>query len=95
VAAIVTALRDANPGVRVDAGGDLNVFSRPGDPLVPASDQLAPLYWIGLENLYDVLVAEVPSAAYTYVFEGQAQVLDHQFVTARLGDELERAGSPP
>ena len=91
VAAIVTALRDANPGVRVDAGGDLNVFPRPDDPLVPASDQLAPLYGIGLENLYDVLVAEVPSAAYTYVFEGQAQVLDHQFVTARLGDELERA----
>ena len=91
VAAIVTALRNANPGVRGDAGGDLNVFPRPDDPLVPASDQLAPLYGIGLENLYDVLLAEVPSAAYTYVFEGQAQVLDHQFVTPRLGDELERA----
>jgi hypothetical protein len=66
------------------------VFPRPDDPLVPASDQLAPLYDLGLENLFDVLVAEVPASAYTYVFEGQAQTLDHQFVTPRLGDELER-----
>ena len=40
---------------------------------------------IGLEPLRR-LVAEVRRPAYTYVFEGQAQVLDHQFVTARLGD---------
>jgi uncharacterized protein len=91
VAAIVAALQTDDPDVRVDAGGDLNVFPRPDDPLVPASDQLAPLYVLGLENLYDVLVDEVPASAYTYVFEGQAQVLDHQFVTPSLGDELERA----
>ena len=91
VAAIVAALQADDPDVRVDAGGDLNVFPRPDDPFVPASDQLAPLYSLGLENLQDVLVAEVPAAAYTYVFEGQAQVLDHQFVTSSLGDELERA----
>lgn len=90
-AAIVAALQAADPDVRIDAGGDLNVFPRPDDPLVPASDQLAPLYAAGLENLWDVLVAEVPSSAYTYVFEGQAQVLDHQFTNGRLFDELERA----
>ena len=90
LAAIVAALRGADPDVRVDAGGDLNVFPRPDDPLVPASDQLEPLYDLGLQNLYDVLVDEVPASAYTYVFEGQAQVLDHQFVTPRLRDELER-----
>ncbi len=91
MAAIVTALQADDPGVRVDAGGDLNVFPRPDDPLVPASDQLRPLYALGLENLFDVLVDEVPASAYTYVFEGQAQTLDHQFVTPALGDELERA----
>ena len=91
VAAIVAALQADDPDVRVDAGGDLNVFPRPDDPLVPASDQLAPLYDLGLANLQDVLVVEVPASAYTYVFEGQAQVLDHQFVTPSLGDELERA----
>ena len=46
---------------------------------------------LGLENLFDTLVAQVPASAYTYVFEGQAQTLDHQFVTPRLGDELEQA----
>ncbi len=91
LAAIVAALQAADPQARVDAGGDLNVFPRPDDPLVPASDQLAPLYELGLENLFDTLVAEVPASAYTYVFEGQAQTLDHQFVTSRLGDELEQA----
>ena len=90
-AAIVAALQAADPGARVDAGGDLNVFPRPDDPLVPASDQLAALYELGLENLFDTLVAQVPASAYTYVFEGQAQTLDHQFVTPRLGGELERA----
>ena len=91
LAAIVAALQAADPQVRVDAGGDLNVFPRPDDPLVPASDQLKPLYDLGLENLFDTLVAQVPASAYTYVFEGQAQTLDHQFVTPRLGDELELA----
>jgi predicted extracellular nuclease len=91
LAAIVAALQAADPQARVDAGGDLNVFPRPDDPLVPASDQLAALYDLGLENLFDTLVAEVPVSAYTYVFEGQAQTLDHQFVTPRLGDELEQA----
>ena len=91
LAAIVAALQAADPQARVDAGGDLNVFPRPDDPLVPASDQLHGLYDLGLENLFDKLVAQVPASAYTYVFEGQAQTLDHQFVTPRLGDELEQA----
>ena len=89
-AAIVAALRAAG-ATRVVVGGDLNVFPRPDDPVVPASDQLAPLYGAGLTNLYDPLVAQVPASAYTYVFDGQAQVLDHQFVTATLEDELELA----
>jgi predicted extracellular nuclease len=91
LAAIAAALQAADPQARVDAGGDLNVFPRPDDPLVLASDQLHGLYDLGLENLFDTLVAQVPASAYTYVFEGQAQTLDHQFVTPRLGDELEQA----
>jgi predicted extracellular nuclease len=87
LARIVDAL---GGGVRVVAGGDFNVFPRPDDPLVPASDQLAPLYDQGLENLWDTLVAEVPAAAYSYVFVGQAQTLDGQFVTDNLLEELVR-----
>ena len=30
-----------------------------------------------------------PSAAYTYIFQGQAQTLDHQFASARLANELD------
>jgi predicted extracellular nuclease len=77
-------------------GGDLNVFPRPDDPFAPGhplfpSDQLGPLYdEAGLENLWDDLADEVPASAYTYVFQGQAQTLDHQFVSAQLADELNR-----
>jgi uncharacterized protein len=79
---------------RVLFGGDLNVFPRPDDPFTPGhplfpSDQLGPLYdEAHLENLWDRLADEVPAAAYTYVFEGQAQTLDHQFVTRRLAHDL-------
>jgi predicted extracellular nuclease len=91
-AAIVNALgTDAHAIV----GGDLNVFPRPDDPFFPwqplhPSDQLAPLYRAGLANLYDALVQEVPSSAYSYVFEGQAQTLDQLFVTNRLRDKLQQ-----
>jgi hypothetical protein len=95
-AAIVAALQNAFPGVRVIVGGDLNVYPRPDDPFPapppapaqPPSDQLGPLYQQGLTNLWDRLVAEVPASAYSYVFEGQAQTLDHLFVTTPLLGEL-------
>jgi hypothetical protein len=85
LAAIVNALGSD----RVVAGGDFNVFPRPDDPVQPPSDQLAALYdEAGLHNLWDTLVDEVPAAAYSYVFVGQAQTLDGQFVTPTLFDEL-------
>jgi uncharacterized protein len=86
------AARDA----RVLFGGDLNVFPRPDDPFAPGdplfpSDQLGPLYdEAGLENLWDELRRQVPESAYTYVFEGQAQTLDHQFVSRQLERDLEQ-----
>ena len=92
-AAIAAALKAADAQERIVVGGDLNVFPRPDDPFSPGhprypSDQLAALYGQGLVNLYDTLVAEAPAAAYTYVFQGQAQTLDQQFVTQRLRSEL-------
>ena len=72
--------------------GDLNVYPRPDDPFLPPdpSDQLAPLYDAGLHDLYDTVIAADPAAAYSYVFDGQAQDLDHQFVTESLFDGLRR-----
>jgi hypothetical protein len=95
-AAIVDALQAANARVRVIVGGDLNVFPRPDDPFAPGnptypSDQLAPLYNQGLTNMFDVLVREVPASAYTYVFNGQAQTLDHQFLSQLQLRELVQA----
>jgi hypothetical protein len=88
-AAIVTAIEATHPHSRVIYGGDLNVFPRPDDP-VPANpgDQLGPLYQAGLHNLWDNLVAEKPSAAYSYVFDGQAQTLDNLFVNDDLDGDL-------
>ena len=87
-AAYLALIVGATGSDRVVAGGDFNVFPRPDDPLVPPSDQLGPLYDAGLENLWETLVAEEPQAAYSYVFVGQAQTLDGQFVTPTLLDEL-------
>jgi predicted extracellular nuclease len=92
-AAIADAIAAADPHARIVVGGDLNVFPRPDDPFAPGellfpSDQLAPLYDAGLANLWDDLVADVPSAAYSYTFQGQAQTLDQLFVNDALHGDL-------
>ena len=89
-AAYLAQIVQATGSNRVVAGGDFNVFPRPDDPLDPPSDQLGPLYNAGLLNLWDTMVAQNPAAAYSYVFVGQAQTLDGQFVTPTLQAELEQ-----
>jgi predicted extracellular nuclease len=86
-AAIVQAIEAAAPGARIAYGGDLNVFPRPDDP-VAGSDQLAPLYDAHLHNLWQDLAKDAPASAYSYVFDGQAQTLDHLFVTDSLYGDL-------
>jgi predicted extracellular nuclease len=98
LAAIVDALGAAEDGERVTAGGDFNVFPRPDDPFNPGqacgtacvgpSDQLRALYDLGLDSLWEVVLTEAPPSAYSYVFDGQAQTLDNQFVTDALAAEL-------
>jgi hypothetical protein len=92
-AAIVDALQEGEEDVRVAVVGDFNVYPRPDDPFPPGhprypSDQLAGLYEQGLENLWDVLVEEVPSSAYSYIFQGQTQTLDQIFATPSLQEDL-------
>ncbi len=99
-AAIVAAIQAADPNARVVSAGDFNVYPRPDDPFAPGqpygssstgpSDQLGPMYEAGLHNLWDDLVAQVPSSAYSYVYEGQAQTLDMQWATdAQYADLVE------
>ncbi|RKN44219.1 lamin tail domain-containing protein [Micromonospora endolithica] len=92
-AAIVSAIEASDGDARVVYGGDLNVFPRPDDPIATAaeptpSDQLAPLYDAGMRNLWEDLLADAPSSAYSYSFEGQAQTLDHLFVNESLHGDL-------
>jgi predicted extracellular nuclease len=87
-AAITAAIQAADPQVRIVYGGDLNVFPRPDDPLVPPSDQLRPLYQAGLRNMWDDLAADSPVAAYSYTFQGQAQTLDHLWANPALHGDL-------
>jgi predicted extracellular nuclease len=92
-AAIISAIQASDPSARIVYGGDLNVFPRPDDPIAMSdsdtpSDQLAPLYAAGMHNLWENLAADVPSAAYSYTFQGQAQTLDHLFVNPALSGDF-------
>ncbi|MCW3812888.1 lamin tail domain-containing protein [Micromonospora sp. DR5-3] len=92
-AALVQAIEASDPDARVIYGGDLNVFPRPDDPIATGanptpSDQLAPLYQAGMHNLWDDLAADVPAAAYSYTFSGQAQTLDNLFANDKLHGDL-------
>jgi predicted extracellular nuclease len=87
-AVIVKAIQGQEANAKIVVGGDLNVYPRPDDPLSPPSDQLKALYDAGLHNLYDTVLAQDPAAAYSYTFDGNAQDLDHQFVSQSLYDTL-------
>jgi uncharacterized protein len=41
-----------------------------------------------MHNLWENLAADVPSAAYSYTFQGQAQTLDHLFVNPALSGDF-------
>jgi predicted extracellular nuclease len=98
-ARIAEAILAADPDARVIVGGDLNVFPRPDDPYAPGqlihaaigvgpSDQLRALYDSPLTNLYEFLVEEYPASAFSFGFQGQAQTLDHVWVSPMLLGEL-------
>jgi predicted extracellular nuclease len=80
-----------NPDALLVVGGDLNVFPRPDDPHNPPSDQLAPLYNAGLFNAVDRVFAEKPSNARSYIFQGEANILDHMFLSPEMKRRLLRA----
>ncbi len=94
-AAIALAIQTALPEARIVLGGDLNVYPRPDDPVAPvgqagSTDQLGSLYdpSLGLKNLWEVLLAEAPQAAYSYVYLGMAQTLDQMFVNQAMLNDL-------
>jgi competence ComEA-like helix-hairpin-helix protein len=92
---LASAIQATDKNARIVIAGDLNVYPRPDDPFTPAtrsapSDQLGALYDAGFFNLFDVLVREVPAAAYSYLYQGQAQTLDHIFLSRSQRADLQQ-----
>jgi predicted extracellular nuclease len=89
-AALIAFIQATRPEARIVMGGDLNVYPRPDDIAYSASDQLGSLYdpSLGLKNLWEVLLAQAPEAAYSYVYLGQAQTLDQLFLNPTMLTDL-------
>ncbi len=91
-ASLIDFIETVKPEARIVMGGDLNVYPRPDDIALGASDQLGSLYdpALGLKNLWEVLLAQHPEAAYSYVYLGMAQTLDQMFVNQNLLTDLQQ-----
>jgi len=91
-AALVAYIQASNPDARIVVGGDLNVYPRPDDIALGASDQLGSLYApnLSLVNLWDVLLGQAPESAYSYVYLGMAQTLDQMFVNQPMQAALQQ-----
>jgi predicted extracellular nuclease len=87
-ARIARRIMELYPDDGVIVGGDLNMFPRPDDPTDPPSDQLGPLYRAGLFNVVDWVMEQDPSNASSYVFRGDAGILDHMFLSPGLQSRL-------
>jgi hypothetical protein len=89
-AALVAYIQAANPTARIVLGGDLNVYPRPDDIALGASDQLGSLYnpSLGLKNLWEVLLGQAPESAYSYIYLGMAQTLDQMFINQTMLTDL-------
>ncbi len=73
VAAFVQGILAIKPNANIIVTGDLNDFQ--------FASSLQPLYAAGLTNMVDTLA---PGERYTYNYQGNAQALDHMFVSASL-----------
>jgi hypothetical protein len=89
-AALAAFIQAAKPYARIVLGGDLNIYPRPDNTAYGATDQLASLYdpALALKNLWEVLVGQAPESAYSYVYLGMAQTIDHMFVNQPLLADL-------
>jgi len=88
-AAICRGIRERDPDAWIIVGGDLNTFPRPDEPVPDEpADQLGAIYEAGMENLHEKMLEERAEGAYTYIWRGQAQTLDHLFVSPGLTDRV-------
>jgi len=87
----VNSILDANPDALVMVAGDLNDFQF-GEPGEGADHPVAIVAGVGggvpLTNLLDL---EKPPETFTYVYDGNSQVLDHMLVSPALLEMVEAA----
>jgi hypothetical protein len=84
----VNGILDADPGALVVVAGDLNDFQF-GEPGEGADHPLAILEGgPGEVPLTDLIMLEKAAERYTYVYDGNSQVLDHMLVSPALQDLL-------
>lgn len=85
LAAVAKYLEKHDPDAGIIMGGDLNVFPEPDDgtPDQP-SYQLRAMYDLNWYSANEELLKTHPSLAYTYIYQGQAQTLDHLFFSPSL-----------
>jgi predicted extracellular nuclease len=96
-AALVAYIQAQNQYANIVVAGDFNVYPRPDDPFAPigqpgSSDQLGALYdpALDLTNLWDVLLAQAPESAYSYIYVGMVQTLDQMFVNPLMLAKLQQ-----
>ena len=83
------ALKKTFPEAGIMVAGDLNVYPRPDDPYPDhPTDQLRSLYEAGMLSAYDWVLRRQPANAYSYIYEGQAQTLDHCFLSKSLHGKM-------
>jgi predicted extracellular nuclease len=96
VRAFVDSIFDADPDALVMVAGDLNDFQfmEPGESDLPEDDpdfeQDHPVGivegWSGQVPLFNLVNVEKPAELYTFVFDGNSQVLDHILISPSLLD---------
>lgn len=88
-AAIARHLASSDPEAGIILGGDLNVFPEPDDG-TPGnlSRQLKAIYRLNWDSVDNQLGNSLPHLNYTYIYEGQAQSLDHLFFSPGLAPYL-------
>lgn len=90
VRSLVDLLLAQNPGARIVVGGDLNdfAFSEPGE----GQDTVARVKASPTDPLSNVVDLVPQNERYTFVFEGNSQVLDHLLLNAGMAGLLRDQG---
>jgi predicted extracellular nuclease len=84
----VNAILDDDPGALVMVTGDLNDFQF-GEPGEGLDHPVAILEGFGSEvPLTNLVGLEKPAEAYSFIFDGNSQVLDHMLVSPALLERL-------